>query len=143
MRAASRSVDPRRVRRALELHTEDLGDGSYLVTGGAAPHVVQRGVCDCPDEHYGRSGACKHRLAVYLARQIHPRVLEALRAAIAPRQEDTLVGPRQGGTVDQFKPGGSGAGPDPVGARAPRGLDPRARTTTLDRAEDHGPRFTS
>lgn len=75
------TVDPARVRRALALDVQELEDGSYLVTGGSEPHVVRGRQCDCPDARFHR-GPCKHRAAVYLARQLDERVREALREAV-------------------------------------------------------------
>jgi hypothetical protein len=79
------SVDPARVRRALSLNVTELADSEYLVTGGAAEHVVRASRrpwrCDCLDATYG-SGACKHAVAVYLERQLAPAVRKALRSVV-------------------------------------------------------------
>jgi helicase len=63
------SVDPYRLRRALELRVEQKEPGSWVVVGGLEPHVVLNSgtklTCDCPDHAKGH--ACKHLLAVQLA----------------------------------------------------------------------------
>jgi helicase len=65
----SGTVDPYRLRRALELHVERMENENWLVTGGLEPHRVwsQSGVltCDCVDHANGH--ICKHLLAVRLA----------------------------------------------------------------------------
>lgn len=66
------AVDPYRLRRALELKVRGADGGSFYITGGTEPHVVQTvgGArrCDCMDfkKHNERSD-CKHLLAVRLA----------------------------------------------------------------------------
>lgn len=75
-------IDPARVARAVCLEVELIGDGRFLVTGGAGPHVTDGATCDCAD-HQLRGNVCKHLLAVRLA------VLEPdLRAAIRALVED-------------------------------------------------------
>ncbi len=67
------SVDPYRLRRALELTVSGVDGGTYYVTGGTEPHTVQVGGgkmrCDCID-YIRRNGSsdCKHILAIRLAR---------------------------------------------------------------------------
>lgn len=73
------TIDPARVLRALALHVESLDDGSYLVTGGAEPHVVTGSLCDCADAFFNRA-PCKHVVACHIHRRLDPRVVEALRA---------------------------------------------------------------
>ena len=79
------AVDPSRTVRALSLDVQPLGDGAYIVSGGAEPHQVTTSEepwrCDCMDAQYGR-GACKHAVAVYFARRLAPAVRDALRAAV-------------------------------------------------------------
>lgn len=86
-------IDPARLARALELDVATLDDGSSVVTGGAEPHVLHGQLCDCADAIYGRSGPCKHRLATYLHRTLHPAVLEALRALATDPQEAACPAP--------------------------------------------------
>ena len=74
-------VDPGRTRRALSLQVEDLKDDCFRVTGGARPHVVRGRHCDCTDALY-HDGPCKHRMAVYLYRQLDVRVRVALLQAL-------------------------------------------------------------
>lgn len=57
--------DPMRLARARTLTVTTEGAG-FRVTGGQSPHVVQDGVCDCPDQLRHRD--CKHVLAVKLWR---------------------------------------------------------------------------
>jgi len=76
------TVDPGRTRRALGLTVEELDDDAYLVSGGAQPHVVRGRECDCTDSVY-HDGPCKHRVAVYLHRQLDARVRAALREVVA------------------------------------------------------------
>ena len=77
-------VDPGRLQRAIHLHVGRQEDGSWLVTGGTAPHrVVAIGGdlrCDCEDAGY-RPGPCKHRLRVQLGRLGAP-MLAALRTLV-------------------------------------------------------------
>lgn len=77
------TVDPGRVRRALALDVDELEDGSFVVRGGSIPHHVRGTECDCPDSVYRPDRVCKHRLSVYLARQLDERVRQALREAIS------------------------------------------------------------
>jgi len=79
--APTPTVDPGRTRRALSLQVEELEDGAFLVSGGAQPHVVQGRRCDCTDAVYF-GGPCKHRMAVYLHRQLDARVRAALLQAV-------------------------------------------------------------
>jgi helicase len=63
----SGTIDPYRLRRAMELTVRSIGRGIYHVQGGLDPHVVRltshgQFVCDCPDSAAGHT--CKHRLAV-------------------------------------------------------------------------------
>ena len=78
-------VDPMRVARALWLAVEKKSDGSWIVSGGSAPHRVVRLPdaleCDCSDT-VPADGPCKHRLAVHLTSRLRPEVLAALRALV-------------------------------------------------------------
>jgi helicase len=60
------NIDPYRLRRALDLTIQAVGDSSYRVTGGLEPHTVDldqaRLHCDCVDASHGVE--CKHMLAV-------------------------------------------------------------------------------
>jgi SWIM zinc finger len=56
-----------RLLRAACLQADELEPGTWHVTGGQAPHLVIEGACDCPD-FLVRHAACKHALAVALAR---------------------------------------------------------------------------
>lgn len=76
------TVDPGRVRRALVLDVQELEDGTFVVHGGGEPHHVRGRECDCPDSLYRPDRVCKHRLSVYLARQLDERVRAALREAV-------------------------------------------------------------
>jgi helicase len=62
------SVDPYRLRRALELEVRPAGPRSWTVSGGLEPHRVAGEHlnlrCDCPDHAKGH--VCKHLLAVRL-----------------------------------------------------------------------------
>jgi len=77
-------VDPGRLQRAIHLQVGRQPDGSWLVTGGTAPHrvaAIDGGlVCDCADAGY-RPGPCKHRLRVQLGRLGAP-MLAALRTLV-------------------------------------------------------------
>ncbi len=66
--ATSQPAADRRVARAVFLDCVRQDDGTWLVTGGAQPHVVNAAVtsCDCPD-HQLRGGSCKHLRRVQLA----------------------------------------------------------------------------
>jgi helicase len=64
------TVDPYRLRRALELSVRARGTLAWTVEGGLEPHTVAglppAGLCcDCPDHAKGHQ-ACKHILAVRL-----------------------------------------------------------------------------
>jgi predicted nucleic acid-binding Zn finger protein len=64
-------IDPGRLSRAVHLRAERQGD-VWIVTGGAAPHVVREvildgTVCDCLDAISLRGWPCKHRMACALA----------------------------------------------------------------------------
>ena len=84
--------DPARVRRALSLHVEQLGDGVFRVSGGREPHSVTTSElpweCDCRDAAYRHDVRCKHTTAVYLAQRLHPSVRDALRRATEPEKEN-------------------------------------------------------
>jgi helicase len=61
------SVDPYRLRRALDLEVRPTDSRSWTVTGGLEPHRVASEpdlCCDCPDHAKGH--VCKHLLAVRL-----------------------------------------------------------------------------
>jgi len=77
-------VDPGRLQRAIHLHVGRQEDGTWLVTGGTAPHRVLAVSgdlrCDCLDAAY-RGSPCKHRLAVQLTRLGRP-MLAALRGLV-------------------------------------------------------------
>lgn len=80
------TVDPARLRRALELTDQALGGGQYRVTGGAEPHIVHYVPpavwwCDCADNAI-RHVTCKHLLRVAL-RHVDQPILEALRCLTA------------------------------------------------------------
>lgn len=81
-----RQLDPARVLRAVGLDVEALGGGFYRVSGGRWPHVVctarRPWGCDCADALYRPRGRCKHVTAVYLYRQLDPRVRTALAEAV-------------------------------------------------------------
>lgn len=83
-----RTVDCRRLLRALRLSVEEIGPGRYRLTGGREPHIVDvcdggRWACDCTDAAMRPAGRCKHVLAVYLSRQLARPVRAALLAATA------------------------------------------------------------
>lgn len=75
------TIDSRRLQRAIHLECEPLGWGSWLVRGGAQPHVVEDDACDCWDANAGR--VCKHRLRVLL-QGLAPEILAALRVLVPP-----------------------------------------------------------
>lgn len=84
-------IDQARLARAVYLHAERQGD-VWIVTGGAAPHVVRQAVldgpvCDCPDAIALRGGLCKHRLAVALA-VLDGELLAGLRNLVAGASRD-------------------------------------------------------
>lgn len=60
-------MDAARVQRAVHLTVDDAGEGLYLVSGGAAAHVVnlEAGTCDCTDFAV-HGGPCKHLVACRL-----------------------------------------------------------------------------
>jgi helicase len=64
------TVDPYRLRRALDLTVNTRGSKSFTVAGGLEPHVVEgpqrQERCDCRDAL--RGSVCKHVLAVRLRR---------------------------------------------------------------------------
>ena len=78
-------LDPARLRRALSLNVEELDGSAFVVTGGSQPHKVHHTPngwrCDCADARY-HGGACKHRLAVYLARRLDKRVRDGLSVVV-------------------------------------------------------------
>lgn len=55
-------IDPIRLWRASQLSVTREAEDSFTVTGGAEPHFVHLGRCDCLDFKAGRK--CKHVLAV-------------------------------------------------------------------------------
>jgi hypothetical protein len=66
----SESIDLARLERGVQLTCERVGDGRYLVTGGASRHWVDLFTpnhprCDCGD-HIWRDAHCKHILAAQL-----------------------------------------------------------------------------
>ena len=76
-------IDAGRLARAIWLQVQPVS-GGYLVTGGAAGHVVEvdgaRITCHCPDaERMGDS--CKHSLAIRL-RAGDGEVIDSLRELI-------------------------------------------------------------
>ncbi len=82
-----REIDPARLQRAIWLKSQPVS-GGYLVSGGAAAHVVEvdggRVTCHCPDaERMGDS--CKHSLAIRL-RAGDGEVINALRLLIPSPQ---------------------------------------------------------
>jgi helicase len=64
------SVDPYRLRRALDLTVQSQGDG-FTVSGGLEPHRIRRTgealSCDCAD--FDKGHVCKHVLAARLHRK--------------------------------------------------------------------------
>ena len=77
---------PGRLRRALGLRAEPLGDGWWLVTGGQSPHVVTTEPepdCGCRD-FLARKVTCKHMLATQLA-VLDAELRAALRALVEGR----------------------------------------------------------
>jgi hypothetical protein len=90
-----KTLDPRRVARALRLKVQPLDDGVFLVTGGREPHRVERGRCDCYDARVRRV-VCKHRIARHLFEALHPSVREALRELAEARSCSTSRGPAAG-----------------------------------------------
>jgi hypothetical protein len=83
---AAQGVDLDRLERSLGLHGERVGDGRYLVTGGAQDHWVDLYTtghprCDCGD-HLWRERICKHILAALL-REGNERVLTELPRLLA------------------------------------------------------------
>lgn len=68
----------------MHLEAARTPDGPWLVTGGAADHLVTADgtSCDCTD-YAMRGGPCKHMLAVRL-RLGDAETLGALRSVIAP-----------------------------------------------------------
>lgn len=60
------SVDPYRLRRALDLSVSEVETGVYKVEGGLEPHLVSEKTCDCADAE--RGNLCKHVLAVRIHR---------------------------------------------------------------------------
>jgi hypothetical protein len=86
--APRRTIEHGRLLRALLLTVERIGPEHFVVRGGSHQHEVRvtragRWSCDCPDSVFRRSGSCKHRLAVYLARQLVGPVRVALRDVLA------------------------------------------------------------
>ena len=81
-----RGVDPSRLLRALGLTVSPESPCTWRVRGGAAEHLVRRDrggwVCDCADAAFRSRQFCKHRLAVYLHRQLAGGVRHALRQAV-------------------------------------------------------------
>lgn len=81
------SVDPYRLRRALDLQVRRSGPAS-IVSGGLEPHRVSLGptarYCDCAD--FGRGHECKHILAVRIHRS--DGELAPLVARLASEQRD-------------------------------------------------------
>lgn len=62
------TLSSRLVRAVRQLDAERLGDGTWRVWGGTAPHIVdaETGSCDCADHRY-RGGVCAHIVRVRLA----------------------------------------------------------------------------
>ena len=60
------SLDPYRLRRALDLTVRQTVHNEWLVVGGLEPHVIRRRgdswICDCQD--FAKGFACKHQFAV-------------------------------------------------------------------------------
>jgi len=85
------SVDPYRLRRALDLRVSARGDG-WAVTGGSDPHRVELVAgtprCDCPD--FAKGKVCKHVLSVRLATREPEvtRLADELRRVRAPEALD-------------------------------------------------------
>lgn len=69
-------IPPEVLRRARQLVVEPLAPGTYRVTGGSEPHVVDltgpTGECDCAYRQRGRK-VCKHLAAVAIALQLPER----------------------------------------------------------------------
>lgn len=80
------TLDPQRLTRSLTLNVDPIENGAYVVTGGSEPHAVRPvgngWECDCADGRF-HDGPCKHRLAVYLSRQLDSRILTALALAVS------------------------------------------------------------
>lgn len=80
---ASGAADTARLARACHLDVERVTSGTWVVSGGARPHLVAADAssCDCTD--FGvRGGPCKHILAVRLQAG-DAETLRALRALVA------------------------------------------------------------
>ena len=79
-------MDPGRLLRALGLTVSPESPRVWRVKGGAAEHLVRHEqgywVCDCRDAAFRPGRPCKHRLAVYLDRQLEGAVRTALREAV-------------------------------------------------------------
>ena len=82
----SETIDPTRLARAIHLDCQRVKPDTWLVSGGAADHVVEvvngEVRCDCYDAQY-RGDGCKHSLAVRLVAGDSEVVL-ALRQLVAP-----------------------------------------------------------
>lgn len=88
---AAGGVDPARLERSLGLRVRRVGQGRYLVTGGAEPHWVDLYTrrmprCDCGD-HLWRDRICKHILAVLL-REGDERVIGAVGRLVRDLREE-------------------------------------------------------
>jgi hypothetical protein len=60
------TIDKARLQRAVSSRTATpREDGTWLVTGGAEPHIATAATCDCTD-HRIRGGECMHILLVKL-----------------------------------------------------------------------------
>lgn len=77
------TVDPYRLRRALDLKVKSDGKHRWSVTGGSEPRLVQLTgnifSCSCPDHAKGRE--CKHLIAV----RLHRKDPEICRLAVLSR----------------------------------------------------------
>ena len=88
-------MDLARLARAVHLSAERRPDGTWLVSGGAAPHVVNpdAGICDCAD-FACRGGPCKHLARVQLALG-DPGTVSALGAVVPmPKRARRKASPR-------------------------------------------------
>ena len=127
-------IDSGRLARAIWLKVQPVS-GGYLVTGGAAGHVVEvdgaRVTCHCPDaERMGDS--CKHSLAIRL-RAGDGEVIDRLRALGPPptgRSTERRTpqphpeSPNSGGTGPDSRQAGSRVAPGATNAYH-QGAQPR------------------
>jgi len=87
-----KGIEPYRLCRAFELKVNALGNGTFCVTGGLDPHLVdssgESSRCDCPD--FFKGNLCKHILATRL-HQKEPDILKLKKVLTAsPVNEKTI-----------------------------------------------------